>query len=1211
MNSVDASQASEHAVLPGVSIVIPVHNKHTITRQCLDAILAQSYAGADREIVVVDDGSRDSTPALLASYGDKLHVLRGEEAQGFAAACNAGVAAARNELVILLNNDTIPLDGWLETLVQFAVDHPAAAVVGAKLLFPNDTVQHAGVSFGIDREPHHIYAGFPKDHPATNTSRRFQVVTAACSLFRREIWNELSGLDLSYKNGWEDVDYCVRAGLAGHEIWYCAESVIYHFESATRDLLSQVERDNRALFGSRWRDRIVPDDIGYYVEDGLFDVVYGARHPIQISVSPHLAGISDGEQERVADRLLYDRARQVMILLRNNIVLNVRVAEAESRMLAAEQRARALEQAVVGLQEQLRGLAPQIEQQEDTANAGSESQTATEDMAEEDPGAGSATPEPVRAESVEATPADSAAAPENELRTPSRIIGIVESPGRLPDVVTDGYLIVTGWTLTDSGTARVEAIVNGEPRGTVEYGELRLDAAALHPGFPAGANCGFTGEIPVGDLGDGFHDCIVRIWANDTDHAELTTTFEVDNHAFQTGRVIGRIDLPVRGALFIPREVAIVSGWVMAPPGIRSIEPLIDGHSRGRIDYGALRPDIGKRRRQYPNADHCGFSGSIPMHGLEPGNHELLVRITSNDGKTLELNQRIEVEGTDAADGGVPVLNRHYRQWLDKQALFTRPVEETADSRSISLELLVPLAGTQPEGVEQFVMSLQDLVDDNWQLTLVGSGDASPNTLAAAEAVASACERTRYLPGDSESTTSRLNATIAASDADWITILHPYMRLSSDALARARIAIATDPDARVLYTDHDYLDTATGTRWNPFLKPDWSPDLYLALDYLGPLVLLRRQAVLELGGLRAAPGDAGIRDLVLRLTDDSAGVLHVPGILATELRHAPSRDEPWHLAEWSEADRRAVTDALARRRTRAEVVEGLHPGVWRVHYDTSDLPGVTAVIPTGGKLTLLRPCLDDLLTKTNYPNFEILLVDNSQGDDVAKLVGELSRHYPNVRRIVDDRKPFNYSALINASIPHVETPLVLMLNDDITVIDPDWLTAMVEHAQRPEVGIVGAKLLYPDDTIQHAGVILGPFGGSVHVFKRLPGNEPGYFDLPDAVRNYSAVTFACALIDRAVFEEIGGLDDENLPVAFNDTDFCLRTREAGFEIVYTPHAALYHHESVTKTVIAHPSEIGYLRERWAGVIAHDPYYNPHLTRQGEDARLNMEAPIGH
>ncbi|MCA9864061.1 MAG: glycosyltransferase, partial [Thermomicrobiales bacterium] len=637
----------------------------------------------------------------------------------------------------------IPLDGWLETLVQFAVDHPAAAVIGTKLLFPNDTVQHAGVSFGIDREPHHIYAGFPRNHPATNTSRRFQVVTAACALFRREIWDALGGLDLSYRNGWEDVDYCVRAGLAGHEIWYCAESVIYHFESATRDLLSQVERDNRALFGSRWRDKIVPDDIGYYVEDGLLDIVYGARHPVQISVSPLLAGISDGEQERVADQLLYDRARQVMILLRNNIVLNVRVAEAESRMLAAEQRARTLEQRVTDLQEQLRAVSLESEQQPEMPADEAGTKAASDDPIAVAPGAVTVTSESANDDPVGASPVKTLVAPE-EPRTPSRIIGIVESPGRLPDVVTDGFLIVTGWTLTDTGTARVEAIINGEPRGSVEYGELRLDAAALHPGFPAGANCGFTGEIPVGDLGDGFHECIVRIWANDIDHAELTTTFEVDNHAFETGRVIGRIDLPVRGALFIPREVAIVSGWVMAPSGIRSIDPLIDGESRGRIDYGALRPDIGKRRRQYPNADHCGFSGSIPMHGLEPGNHELLVRITSNDGKTLELNQRIEVEGTDAVDGGVPVLNRHYRQWLDKQALFATPVEESPEARQISLELLATLAGAQPEDVEQFVMSLQDLVDDNWRLTLVGSEETSPDTLAAAEAIATTCERTWY-----------------------------------------------------------------------------------------------------------------------------------------------------------------------------------------------------------------------------------------------------------------------------------------------------------------------------------------------------------------------------------------------------------------------------------------------------------------------------------
>src|SRR5215217_117149 len=318
------------------SIVIPVHNKATITRQCLDALLAEPEDGIARQLVVVDDGSTDLTASLLATYRDRVLVIRHETARGFAVACNAGVAAATGEFVVLLNNDTIPTSGWLSALVNYALRHPAAAVVGAKLLFPNDTVQHAGVAIGLDSRPHHIYAGFAADHPATSVSRRFQVVTAACALFRRGPWQDFGGLDLAYQNGWEDVDYCLRAGEAGHEIHYCAESVVYHLESATRNLVSDAERANQELFATRWRDKITPDDYRYYWQDGLLSAQYGARYPIRLSVSPLLAGVTVGENERLADRLLYDRARQVMILLRNNIVLNVRVQEAEARAAEAE-----------------------------------------------------------------------------------------------------------------------------------------------------------------------------------------------------------------------------------------------------------------------------------------------------------------------------------------------------------------------------------------------------------------------------------------------------------------------------------------------------------------------------------------------------------------------------------------------------------------------------------------------------------------------------------------------------------------------------------------------------------------------------------------------------------------------------------------------------------------------------------------------------------
>src|SRR5215213_4275323 len=307
---------------PTASIVIPVHNKATITRQCLDALLAEPEDGVDRQLVVVDDGSTDTTQALLTRYSDRVLVIRNETARGFAGACNAGVAAAAGEFVVLLNNDTIPTPGWLSALVKYAHQHPAAAVVGAKLLFPNDTVQHAGVAIGLDSRPHHIYAGFPAAHPATSVSRRFQVVTAACALFRRGPWQDLGGLDMAYQNGWEDVDYCLRAGEAGHEVHYCADSVVYHLESATRNTMSDAERANQELFATRWRHKVFPDDYRYYWEDGLLAAQYAARYPIQLSVSPLLAGVAVGENSRLTDRLLYDRSRQVMILLRNNIVLN-------------------------------------------------------------------------------------------------------------------------------------------------------------------------------------------------------------------------------------------------------------------------------------------------------------------------------------------------------------------------------------------------------------------------------------------------------------------------------------------------------------------------------------------------------------------------------------------------------------------------------------------------------------------------------------------------------------------------------------------------------------------------------------------------------------------------------------------------------------------------------------------------------------------------
>ena len=249
-----------------------------------------------------------------------------------------------------------------------------------------------------------------------------------------------------------------------------------------------------------------------------------------------------------------------------------------------------------------------------------------------------------------------------------------------------------------------------------------------------------------------------------------------------------------------------------------------------------------------------------------------------------------------------------------------------------------------------------------------------------------------------------------------------------------------------------------------------------------------------------------------------------------------------------------------------------------------------------------------MLERSTYPNLHVLVTDDSDGTAVADLCRDLGRRDPRLKYRRFRLEPFNYSAINNAAVSVVDTPYVVLLNDDITVITPDWVEAMLEHAQRPEVGVVGALLLYPDRSLQHAGVIMGPYQNCGHAFRHFSENDPGYFSFARIIRNCSAVTFACAMMRRSVFDEVGGLDAENLAVAYNDVDMCLRIRERGYRVVYTPYAVLFHHESATRNMHSNPGEAEYMQRRWAGVIRHDPFYNPNLTREADDYSLNFDAP---
>jgi GT2 family glycosyltransferase len=320
---------------PQCSIIIPVYNRAALTRECLDALL-RSPPEASSEIVVVDDASTDATQRLLAGYGGRIRVVKRETNGGFAAACNAGAAAASGEYLVFLNNDVVPKDGWLDALIRYAESHPGAAAVGSKLLYPDGTIQHAGVVVCQDLYPRHLYAGFPADHPAVNKSRRFQIVTAASMLLRREPFEEAGGFDAAFLNGFEDVDLCLRLGERGHEVYYCHESVGYHLEAVSEGRLTS-EGENLRLYLERWTKRLRPDDLRYYLDDGLLSLSYARSYPIRLTVSPLLALMDRDERDRQSNRLLNIRSRQAFELLRETIRLTVRVQEAELRATATGQ----------------------------------------------------------------------------------------------------------------------------------------------------------------------------------------------------------------------------------------------------------------------------------------------------------------------------------------------------------------------------------------------------------------------------------------------------------------------------------------------------------------------------------------------------------------------------------------------------------------------------------------------------------------------------------------------------------------------------------------------------------------------------------------------------------------------------------------------------------------------------------------------------------
>jgi predicted glycosyltransferase involved in capsule biosynthesis len=373
-------------------------------------------------------------------------------------------------------------------------------------------------------------------------------------------------------------------------------------------------------------------------------------------------------------------------------------------------------------------------------------------------------------------------------------------------------------------------------------------------------------------------------------------------------------------------------------------------------------------------------------------------------------------------------------------------------------------------------------------------------------------------------------------------------------------------------------------------------------------VVLKRSLLDRLGGLNESYNGAQDYEFLLRAVEHTRKIKRIPRVLyhwraITGSTAKASAGKPHASID----GKRALSSYLARVAPGA-TVEVVKTCRYRVRYPIAGNPRVTILMPTNGQRNLFRAALEDVLEKTSYKNYDIVLIDNSRTARIEEYVAGLARKAP-VSYFDWRGRPFNFSLMNNAAARASESPYILFLNDDITVIAAEWLTAMLEHAQHRDVGAVGAQLWYPNDAIQHAGVVMGLYGNCSHAFKNLAAGRPHYFDFPELIRNCSAVTAACLLVGRDKFFQAGGFDETNLAVAFQDVDLCLKLIELGYRNVYTPYARLYHHESATKTEnekIPDPAEDAFMKKKWAGYIADDPYYNPNLTRRGEDFSLRVE-----
>jgi len=525
------------------------------------------------------------------------------------------------------------------------------------------------------------------------------------------------------------------------------------------------------------------------------------------------------------------------------------------------------------------------------------------------------------------------------------------------------------------------------------------------------------------------------------------------------------------------------------------------------------------------------------------------------------------------------------------------------------VSIVMPVYNPPLQMLEDAIQSVQAQLYPNWELCIADDASTDAAVAELLQRYADSDPRIKVVfRKENGHISAASNSALALVNGEFVALLDNDDLLREHALFWVVDALIAHPEAGVIYSDEDKIDES-GRRYGPYFKSDWNPDLFLSHNMICHFGVYRTALVRELGGFREGYEGAQDYDLALRCTEQLAApqIVHIPRVLYHWRSHSGSTAHAGSEKNYALlAGQRALDDHFTRCNISAQA-ELLDFGMYRARYNIpAPAPVVSLIIPTRNGLKLLKQCIESILTKTTYKNYEILIVDNNSDD--PKILDYFKELRKNKKiRVLRDERPFNYSALNNVAVQQAHGEYIGLVNNDIEVSSPGWLDEMMGLASQPGVGAVGARLWYPNNTLQHGGIILGLGGLAGHAHKHLHKGAPGYFSRAQLIQSLSAVTAACLIIKKSIFNEVGGLDEVNLKIAFNDVDFCLRVREAGYRNIWTPYAELYHHESATRgnedtseKQMRFSEEVRYMKKCWGDLLINDPAYNPNLTLGRED-----------